>query len=107
MIVATSCVGEIDFRPEYVRKLTINGVLRLNESTQVVDIKYNAPRNGTYAEVSEAEVLLYADGLLVGPFKKTAFCRWEIECVPKSGVHYRIEVIVPGLPVVSGETMMP
>lgn len=38
MIVATSCVGEIDFRPEYVRKLTINGVLRLNESTQVVDI---------------------------------------------------------------------
>lgn len=62
MIVATSCVGEIDFRPEYVRKLTINGVLRLNESTQVVDIKYNAPRNGTYAEVSEAEVLLYADG---------------------------------------------
>ena len=67
MIVATSCVGEIDFRPEYVRKLTINGLLRLNESTQVVDIKYNAPRNGTYAEVSEAEVLLYADGLLVGP----------------------------------------
>ena len=67
MFVMVSCVEELDFSRDYSPKLTVNCVLKLEESTQVVDIKYNAPRNGTYAEVSEAEVLLYADGLLVGP----------------------------------------
>ena len=62
MFVMVSCVEELDFSRDYSPKLTVNCVLKLEESTQVVDIKYNAPRNGTYAEVSEAEVLLYADG---------------------------------------------
>lgn len=107
MFVMVSCVEELDFSRDYSPKLTVNCVLKLEESTQVVDIKYNAPRNGTYAEVSEAEVLLYADGVLVGPFERTAFCRWKIKCTPESGVRYRIEVNVPGMPVVSGETTMP
>ena len=104
----TACVQEIPAPSPGERKVSVSCVLN-NSDTQRLTLTYSkAPYSGSYFnEVEHAEATLYENNQPVGVFTKDGYGEWELAFRPEPGAQYRLEVKIPGEPVLSAVTSMP
>ncbi len=103
----SSCVEEVSLDNETEKKIVVNCMLQM-KPVQKLKLSYSNPLGKFYyEEVTEAKVSLFADGVIVGNFKKAGFNEWEIDFEPKVGQLYQLQVEVAGEPLITATTQMP
>ncbi|MBQ9310985.1 MAG: DUF4249 domain-containing protein [Bacteroidales bacterium] len=106
IIVLAACSEKLDIDREYTRKLVANCIL-CPDTVQVLTLAYNSTvGSSVFDKVSDAEAVLYCENEAVGKFTKGKQ-DWELKYTPEAGKEYRLEVRVPGEPVLTATTTMP
>lgn len=101
-----ACSEKLDINREYTRKLVANCIL-CPDTVQVLTLAYNSTvGSSVFVKVSDAEATLYCEDLEVGRFEKDKQ-DWKLKYTPEPGKEYRLEVRVPGEPVLTAITTMP
>ncbi len=101
-----ACSEKLDIDREYTRKLVANCIL-CPDTVQVLTLAYNSTvGSSVFDKVSDAEAILYCEDLEVGRFEKGKQ-DWKLKYTPEPGKEYRLEVRVPGEPVLTATTTMP
>lgn len=107
-VFCTACVQEIPSPRLEKSSIAVSCILS-NTDVQRLSLTYSKSMEGGrfFEEVEQATATLYEEGNKVGVFVKSKYGEWELKYHPKEGKRYRLQVEVPGSPVLSATTTMP
>lgn len=106
-LLLTGCVEPVDIDFGKNRQPVVNCILT-RDSIQRLTLTYSGTlKDNFYDEIPDAKVGLYANGELIGEFKKTSYAGWELKYRPWMGQKYELKVEIPGVKTLTATTTVP
>lgn len=109
LVICTSCTKELDLPyPQAEEQIVLNGILHPDSVIKLSVTKTLPVRSfgEPYPIIENANVRLYEDDALLGALRFQDSL-YVLDYYPKAGHAYRVEVEVPGYPLVSASDVVP
>jgi hypothetical protein len=109
-MLLSGCVEPLDIDPVREEPQVVVSCILSNSDTQHLELTYTNPPSGssfTFPEVEDATATLYCEGSAVGTFRREGPTEWVLNYRPEEEKDYRLEVKVPGHPLITATTTMP
>jgi hypothetical protein len=109
-MLLSGCVEPIDIDPVREEPQVVVSCLLTDSDTQHLELTYTNPPSGssfTFPEVEDATATLYCEGSAVGTFRREGPTEWVLDYHPEEEKDYRLEVKIPGHPLITATTTMP